>query len=124
MRAMRERRADTPVSLEPPENAVLALRDRASGWDVLTRWNRVISPRSQTSLLVYFDRTSRGDTTYNFGLNTFDIDFQHHFTWSTRQDIVWGLGYRVSADGTSPTLRVSFTPKDRVTDLFNFVCAG
>jgi iron complex outermembrane receptor protein len=113
-------RADTPVSLEPPENAVLALRDRASGWDVLTRWNRVISPRSQTSLLVYFDRTSRGDTTYNLGLNTFDIDFQHHFTWSTRQDLVWGLGYRVSADGTSPTLRVSFTPKDRVTDLFNF----
>jgi iron complex outermembrane receptor protein len=112
-------RADTPVSLQPPVNAVLALRDRSSGWNVLTRWNRIISPRSQTSLQVYFDRTNRGDTTYSIGLNTFDIDFQHHRTWSSRQDIVWGFGCRVSADGTDPTLRVSFTPKDRGTDLFN-----
>jgi iron complex outermembrane recepter protein len=113
-------RANTPVSLEPPQNAVLALRDRSSGWNVLTRWNRIISPRSQTSLQVYFDRTSRGDTTYNIGLNTFDIDFQHHFAWNARQDIVWGLGYRVSADGTDPTLRISFTPQNRGTQLFNF----
>ena len=112
-------RANTPVSLVPPENAVLALRDRSSGWNVLTRWNRVISPRSQTSLQVYFDRTIRRDTTYNLGLNTFDIDFQHHFTWSSRQDIVWGLGYRMSADGTDPTLRISFTPQNRNTDLIN-----
>jgi len=113
-------RADTPVSLDPPENAVLTLRDRSSGWNVLTRWNRVLSPRSQTSLQVYFDRTSRGDTTYSIGLNTFDIDFQHDFTWNTRQDLVWGFGYRVSADSTNPTLRISFTPKDRATRLLNF----
>ncbi len=112
-------RANTPVSLEPPQNAVLALRDRSSGWNVLTRWNRVISPRSQISLQVYFDCTNRGDTTYSIGLNTFDIDFQHHFTWNARQDIVWGLGYRVSADNTEPTLRISFTPQNRNTDLFN-----
>jgi iron complex outermembrane receptor protein len=111
--------ADTPVSLEPPENAVLALRDRYSGWNLLTRWNSVISPRSQTSLQVYFDRTSRGDTTYDIGLNTFDLDFQHHFTWNARQDIVWGLGYRVSADDTDPTLRIAFTPEDRRTQLFS-----
>jgi iron complex outermembrane receptor protein len=112
-------RADTPVSLEPPENAVLALRDRYSGWNLLARWNRVISPRSQTSLQVYFDRTTRGDTTYNIGLDTFDIDFQHHFAWIARQDIVWGLGYRHSSDGTDPTLRISFTPQNRGTQLFS-----
>jgi iron complex outermembrane receptor protein len=111
--------ADTPVSLEPPANAVLALRDRYSGWNLLTRWNRVISPRSQTSLQVYFDRTTRGDTTYNIGLDTFDIDFQHHFAWIARQDIVWGLGYRHSSDGTDPTLRISFTPQNRGTQLFS-----
>jgi iron complex outermembrane recepter protein len=110
--------ADTPVSLEPPENTVLALRDRYSGWNLLTRWDRVISPRSQTSLQIYFDRTTRGDTTYNIELNTFDVDFQHHFAWMARQDIVWGLGYRVSADGTDPTLRITFTPQNRGTQLF------
>jgi iron complex outermembrane receptor protein len=110
--------ADVPVSLAPAEDAVLALRDRYSGWNLLSRWNRVISPRSATSLQIYFDRTNRGDTTYSVGLNTFDIDFQHHFAWNARQDIVWGLGYRVSADSTDPTLRITFTPRDRDTQLF------
>ncbi len=63
-----------------PLNATLDLRDRFSGWSVLARWKRVLSPSSETSLQVYFDRSNRGDTTYGIGLNTFDIDFQHHVT--------------------------------------------
>jgi iron complex outermembrane recepter protein len=108
-----------PLSLQPPESATVALRDRYSGWNLQTRWNRTFSPRSEATLQVSFDRTSRGDTTYGLGLNTFDIDFQHHIVWGTRQDIVWGLGYRLSADDISPTLRVSATPQVRHTELFS-----
>jgi iron complex outermembrane receptor protein len=103
----------------PPENATVALRDRYSGWNSLSRWKRTISPGSETSLQVYFDRTTRGDSTYSIGLNTFDIDFQHHIVWGARQDIVWGLGYRVSSDEIDPTLRISATPKNRGTQLFS-----
>jgi iron complex outermembrane receptor protein len=109
----------TPVSLSPPVTATVALHDVYSGWNALSRWNRIISSRSNTSLQAYFDRTNRGDTTYSIGLNTFDIDFQHHVLWGARQDIVWGLGYRVSADDTIPTLRIVFTPNDRATQLFS-----
>jgi iron complex outermembrane recepter protein len=108
-----------PISLAPPQTPTLALRDRYSGWNVLARWNRTISPRSGTSLQVYFDRSSRDDSTYAIGLNTVDLDFQHHLVLGARQDIVWGLGYRVSSDGTHPTLRIIFTPNDRVSQLFN-----
>jgi len=111
--------AFTPISVMPPESAILALRDRYSGGSLLAKWNRTFSPASTTSLQFYFDRTNRGDTTYNLGLNTFDIDFQHHIVWRARQDIVWGLGYRVSADNISPTLRISATPQRRRTQLFN-----
>jgi len=111
--------AFVPVSLLPPENATEALRDRYSGGDILTRWNRTLSPGSQTSLQVYFDRTTRGDSTYNIGLDTFDIDFQHHIVWGARQDIVWGLGYRLSSDEMDPTLRISATPESRRTQLFS-----
>lgn len=107
------------LSIAPPVNAVLALRDRYSGWDLLSRWNHVASPSSETSLQVYFDRTTRGDTTYGFGLDTFDVDFQHHVGWGERQDFVWGLGYRLSSDATIATARVSFTPADRNTKLFS-----
>ncbi|MFP5227190.1 MAG: TonB-dependent receptor plug domain-containing protein [Acidobacteriota bacterium] len=67
-----------PLSLLPPVTSTLALRDRYSGWNVLSRWTRTFSSTSQTSLQVSFDRTSRDDTTYAFNLNTLDIDFQHH----------------------------------------------
>jgi len=110
--------AYVPLSLQPPKNAVVALRDLYSGWNVLSRWNRTFSPRSQTSVQVYFDRASRGDTTYSVGINTFDIDLQHHIGWGTRQDIVWGLGYRLNADDINPTFRISATHPVRHTQLF------
>ena len=112
-------RATTFVSLLPPVNATLDLRDRFFGWDVLTRWKRVTSLNSETSLQVYFDRSIRGDSTYGLGLNTLDIDFQQHKVWGTRQDFVWGLGYRVSSDHTAATSRISFTPQDLTTQIFS-----
>ena len=111
--------ATTPISLTPPVTETIALDDVYSGWNLLSRWSHTISPRSQTSLQIYFDRTNRDDTTYALGVNTFDIDFQHHVAVGTRQDVVWGLGYRVSADDTVPTLRIVFTPQDRNLHLFS-----
>jgi iron complex outermembrane receptor protein len=111
--------AFTPVSLSPPTNAASPLRDRYSGWNLLARWKRSPSPGSETSLQVYFDRTTRGDSTYGIGLNTFDIDFQHHMVWGARHDIVWGLGYRISRDDIDPTFRISATPQNRNTLLFS-----
>jgi iron complex outermembrane receptor protein len=108
-----------PLSLQPPENATVALRDRYTGGNLLARWNSTISAGSETSLQVYFDRTNRSDSSYGFGLNTFDADFQHHFVWGARQDIVWGLGYRLSTDDIDPALRVSATPEARGTQLFS-----
>jgi len=111
--------AYVPLSLQPPESATIALRNLYSGWNMLTRWNRTFSPRSETSLQVSFDRTSRGDTTYSIGLNTFDVDLQHHIVLGSRQDIVWGLAYRLSTDNISPTLRISANPQVRHTQLFS-----
>ena len=111
--------ATTPISLTPPETESVALHDVYSGWNLLSRWSHTISPRSQTSLQLYFDRTNRGDTTYSLGVNTFDIDFQHHVGVGTRQDMVWGVGYRLSSDETSPTLRIVFAPQNRNLHLFS-----
>lgn len=111
--------ASSILSILPPVNGLVALRDRFSGWDLLSRWNRVLSPNSETSLQVYFDRSTRGDLTYGFGINTFDVDFQHHIGWRSRQDLVWGIGYRRSADDTITTPRISFTPQSQTTQLFS-----
>jgi iron complex outermembrane recepter protein len=112
-------RTTTIVSLLPPVNATLDLRDRFSGWDVLARWKRTASSGSESSLQIYFDRSNRGDTTYGLGLNTLDFDFQHQQAWGRRQDLVWGLGYRVSSDHTAITFRSQFTPQDLTTQIFS-----
>jgi len=98
------------ISLQPPVNGNLDLRDRFSGWNVLGRWKRVLSPGSEATLQVYFDRSTRGDTTYGTGLNTFDVDFQHHGMWGRRQDFVWGLGYRLNSDEIADDFRFSANP--------------
>jgi iron complex outermembrane receptor protein len=108
-----------PVSLLPPEDEIAVLRLRYSGGHLLTRWNRTLSPGSETSLQVYFDRTTGSDSTFNIGQNIVDVNFQHHILRGARQDIVWGLGYRVSSDEINPTFRISATPQSSRTQLFS-----
>ena len=78
-----------------------------------------VSGGSETDLQIYFDRSNRGDTTYGLGLNTFDLDFQHHVQWGRRQDFVWGLGYRLNSDQTADDFRVSFQPQALNTQIFS-----
>jgi len=110
---------NTVVSISPPVNGILNLRNVFSGWDVVSRWNHIASPHSETSLQINFDHSNRGDTTYGTSLNTFGIDFEDHIGWGKRQDFVWGLGYYRTSDELSTTLRIVFTPPDLTRQLFS-----
>jgi iron complex outermembrane receptor protein len=110
---------NTVVSIGPPVNGILNLRNVFSGWDVVSQWNHVVSPHSETSLQVNFDRSNRGDTTYGTGLNTFGIDFENHVGWGKRQDFVWGVGYYMTSDELATTLRIAFTPPDQTRQFFS-----
>jgi iron complex outermembrane receptor protein len=107
------------TSFQPPQPQLLDLRQELGGWDILSRWDHTISPDSQTTLQVYFDRTSRGDVTDGEGRDTFDIDFQHHIAWGSRQDFVWGLGYRSTSDDIRGSIKVSFNPPIETDQLFS-----
>jgi iron complex outermembrane receptor protein len=112
-------RVEALASISPPVNQIENLRQTFSGWDVLGRWSHIASPRSEMSLQIYLDRTSRYDPTAGEGDLTFDIDFHQHTTWGDRQDIVWGLGYRITSDHTKTTLRSSFVPVNESFQSFN-----
>jgi iron complex outermembrane recepter protein len=107
------------TSLALPQPQVSNLRMDIGGWDILARWGRAISPTSQTTLQVYFDRTNRGDATYAEGRNTFDIDFHHHIAWGDRQDFVWGLGFRDTSDNIRGSFRFMFNPTAETQLLFS-----
>ncbi|HKV39355.1 MAG TPA: TonB-dependent receptor [Blastocatellia bacterium] len=80
--------------LAPPSNAL----SRLTGGDVLGRWDHTFSDISDMSFQFYYYRFGLDGSGQSQGVNTFDFDFEHHFAWGGRQDIVWGLEYRLTAD--------------------------
>jgi iron complex outermembrane recepter protein len=82
-----------------------------SGGNVIGRWSHRISEASELKLQVYFDQTHRNiPGTFAEDLNTYDVDFQHHFPLGERHDIVWGLGYRLIDDDIGNTPALAFLP--------------
>jgi iron complex outermembrane recepter protein len=106
-------------SFNPPENTPVDRLADLSGGDVVARWHHTFSDRSDTTFQFYFDRYSRSGPESSEVRNTFDFDFQHHFAWGARQDLIWGLGYRHTADQTVGTIDQSFVPPDQAGQLFN-----
>lgn len=106
-------------SFNPPDNTNVERLTDLSGGDILSRWHHTFSDRSDTTLQLYFDRYTRSGPAVSEVRNTFDLDFQHHFAWGSRQDLIWGIGYRRTSDQTVGTTDEAFIPPDKAGDLFN-----
>ena len=87
------RLASNPIGLAPRNS-----RPEAKGNNVLARWTHEFSGDSDMSVQVYYDRTDRGFGVGTEVRDTADLDVQHRFRIGERQEIVWGGGYRFSAD--------------------------
>lgn len=68
------------------------------GGDFMASWNHRLANGSETTLQVYNNTYSRTDTGMREAENTVDVDFQDHLNRESRQDIVWGVGYRSTYD--------------------------
>jgi iron complex outermembrane receptor protein len=95
------------VTSPGPINIVLPVA--LSGGFLQSVWNHSFSPRSDTTLMVAYDAYEREDQLRE-GRKTLDIDFQHHIAWGSRQDFVWGLGYRYSTSRSDGDLFISLNP--------------
>ncbi len=90
----------------------------ADSGDILARWNHVSPNGSDTSLQIYFDRYKRNDEGVTETLNTVDLDFHKHFAAGSRNDIVWGAGYRMTSDDHLPGYGKTYVPLARTNGLF------
>jgi iron complex outermembrane receptor protein len=52
-------------------------------------------------------------------LDTYDVDFQYHFTVGDRNNLVWGLGYRYTHESDEDLSIVRFSPDDLGQSLYN-----
>jgi len=92
-----------------------------NGQDILGRWTRTFSDKSDLGLQMYFDRTWRSIPASDLAdqLTTYDIDLQHHLPIGTRQSILWGAGYRLMLDDEKTTPAESFAPSHEHMQLAN-----
>jgi iron complex outermembrane receptor protein len=106
-------------SITSPSYVPVSEEINLSGGFIQSVWNHSFSDRSDSSLQISFVPYRRGDPQEPEKRKTFYLDFQHHFAWGQRQDLVWGLGYSYTTDQIVGSLTVSFNPPRKVLQNFN-----
>lgn len=71
--------------------------DHTTGGNLVGKWRHEFGEKSDFTLLAFFDNFRRTITTgfTAFDYNTYDIDFQQQFPLTARQQLIYGLGYRL-----------------------------
>ncbi|MGB1540279.1 MAG: TonB-dependent receptor plug domain-containing protein, partial [Rickettsiales bacterium] len=82
------------------------------------RWDKVLSDDSSISLSSYLDHDSRKAPSVFIKVTNFDLDFNHKKRWLDRNELIWGLGYRLTSDNYENTSLLSFTPAEDTRHLF------
>ncbi|HKX27773.1 MAG TPA: TonB-dependent receptor plug domain-containing protein, partial [Blastocatellia bacterium] len=91
------RETQTTINLAAPFAPPALSPGELTGGNVLGRWDHLFSDRSNTTLQIYLNRLHRAVYDVTEHEDTLDVDFQHRLAVK-RQEIVWGLGYRVTSD--------------------------
>src|SRR5579885_2584647 len=81
----------------------------------LTRWTRTRSEDSNSQLQFYYNRSQRNVTSGDEHQDTFDIEYQQRARVGSRNDLVFGAGYRFLAvrELVGPLSFVVFNPDQR-----------
>ena len=109
------------ASLTPPTYLDTVREDSdLSGGNLLTRWEYNRSAYSHFALQLYYDHTRAKDQLIDESRHTFDFDFQHRYEHIPRNEIIWGLGYRITSDETKDLRNTQFDPKDETLNLYSF----
>lgn len=102
-----------------PNPRTLNDRVEGAGGNVLGRWNRTLSNGSDFSVQAYYDRYDRSYIGTRDILGTTALDFEHHLTLGSRQDVVWGAGYRFTDDHFTRGYAASLLPLHPTDSLFS-----
>src|SRR5580700_6331931 len=102
-----------------PQQPTFSSRTEVYAANILERWNRKVSEGSTITLQAYYDGYDRHEEGGYEGRRTFDLDFQNHVAVSGGNDLVWGLGYRVTSDNLTPKYSKSYVPAQRTDNLLS-----
>ena len=104
----------------PPTTVIPTVNDTdTNGGNLLFRWSHVLEDTSNFALQVFYDHVGLDGAVLYEDRDTFDIDFQHHFKWRGKHDVVWGFDYRYTHDNTKNNPTFSLDPSSRGVNLYS-----
>lgn len=89
------------------------------GGNLMTTWEREISDRSDLMVKACYDWTFRDQVIIEEQHDTLDLEFKHHWKANRHHEVVWGLGYRRTADETTPSANLWMDPDSREDQLLS-----
>ena len=92
---------------------------KSRGWNLLTRWDHQIDDSSNTSLQVYFDHAEHEEVLIDMEIDSFDVDFRHQFALSDKQELIWGLGFRLIDSRYDNSFSVAILPPSQSVSMTN-----
>lgn len=108
----------TTPTLAPPFSEESVMDNESRGGNVLGRWTRTLSDKSHLSLQAYFDYYRYATIGATESRHTADIQLEHRFPLGTRNDILWGLGYRFTTDQLDSSAVVALNPASADLNLY------
>ena len=104
----------------PPSQATVDGNGDFSGGNLLARWKRVPSERSDFQIQAYFDRTNHFEPEIGETRDTFDVDILDHLTLPGQQNFLWGVGARVSpANFVQRVPTIDFLPHELTDQIYS-----
>ncbi len=83
------------------------------GGHLITTWQRQISNLSDLEVKFYYDWSFRDQIVIEERRDTFNLDFKHRVKLPPYHEVVWGLGYRWTADDTERSTNLWMDPDSR-----------
>jgi iron complex outermembrane receptor protein len=105
-------------SVTPPYSVSLNQDVKPSGGFINLNWNHTFSETSNLEIKMFYDHRERSGFAPDEERDTYDLDMQHHFTFWSRHDVVWGFGLRNSSDKTQGDETISLNPEERTLRLY------
>ncbi len=81
-------------------------------------WKHEVSARSDTTVELSYEEYKRDDVLRD-AHGTLDLNFQHHFLWGDRQNVLWGGEYRRSMSNSHGDLLSSLNPPSLDMNLYS-----
>ena len=103
----------------PPAESLVRFTQKTEGMNLLGRWDRNRSGTLQESWQAFLEYSRFDHAILDERRTTLDLQYQQRLTNLEGQDLIWGLGYRYSADAINSSPTIQFADSERATSLYS-----